>query len=402
MASMLHTLLGFLNRVFDKDPHQFLALRVDYSGGMLTWTIADGVLTITSSDTVVNVSVALSGYTLLTLAGYLAGQDGLQISALPSDGSSALSALVLVEGTGTTNQPNGDGIFAYTSLLWAYMGACANELVAVQAAIAAMPLEMSTTTADGEWLDFIGNMFGILRLPGEMDQSYGPRIPAEVVAPLSNGIAIQQAITNSTGQPCTITDVVEYGPAVPEFNAAINFDGSHDFNAAPEAIYCLFDCLVGYNMLNGPDPASFEAQITAQINRLRAAGTYLRNLTLTGSQMNEAVVPPADGIFEGYYGFNNPGGPYTHGASVVPLNGGISPPNTRAVQIALSTSNSVVPTTGWEPTGIIYGNTIWALYYPTPPAAGAYYVWLEVAASGAPGESPGNFTAVSSFTITVG
>jgi hypothetical protein len=93
------------------------------------------------------------------------------------------------------------------------------------------------------------------------------------------------------------------------------------------------------------------------------------------------------------YDFNNPGGSYVHGVSTVPLNGSITPAQSVATQVALSTSNSVVPTSGWEAAAIIYSNSLWAIYYTTPAGAGNYYVWVQTTA--------GTNSAVSSFTVPV-
>jgi len=93
------------------------------------------------------------------------------------------------------------------------------------------------------------------------------------------------------------------------------------------------------------------------------------------------------------YGFNNPGGSYVHGVSTIPLNGAITPAQGVATQVALSTSNSVVPSSGWETASVIYSNSLWAIYYTTPAAAGTYYVWVQTTA--------GANSAVSSFTIPV-
>jgi hypothetical protein len=295
-GSLLQTLLGYLNRVFDKDPHQFLGLRVDYGGSALTWTVAGGTLTLESADGFINISVALAGYTIASLAALLSTYNSLTVTGIPMDGTQNLSALTLIEGSNSSDNLNGDCIYAYSSLVWAYMGAMEQQLTAVAAAILALPLEMSTNSADGEWLDFIGGYYGVPRLPGEPDQLYGPRIPAEVVAPASNSLAIAQAITNTTGQPATVTDVIEYGPAVPEFNGEINFDGSHDFNASALPIYGLFDVAVGFDILNGGDPAAFEQTILAQVVRIRAAGTQLRNLTLQGGVMSDGAPAIADSL----------------------------------------------------------------------------------------------------------
>ncbi len=93
------------------------------------------------------------------------------------------------------------------------------------------------------------------------------------------------------------------------------------------------------------------------------------------------------------YTINNPGGSYTHGLGVIPLNGGVSPTQAVPTQVALSTSNTVAPATGWQAASNIYANTLWAIYYTTPTVAGDYYVWVETTSGAA--------QAVSSFTIAV-
>ncbi|HQT39180.1 MAG TPA: collagen-like protein [Acidocella sp.] len=93
------------------------------------------------------------------------------------------------------------------------------------------------------------------------------------------------------------------------------------------------------------------------------------------------------------YTVNNPGGTYTHALGVIPINGGIAPAQAVATQVALSTSNAVAPTSGWQAASNIYANTLWAVYYTTPAVAGNYYVWVETATGAA--------QFVSGFTIAV-
>jgi hypothetical protein len=134
---------------------------------------------------------------------------------------------------------------------------------------------------------------------------------------------------------------------------------------------------------------SFTAALTPS-----AAGSYYAwaqdpatGLTAVSAAITVAAAPSL------VFGFNNPGGTYTHGVSTVPLNGGITPPQSASVQIAMSTSNSVAPTSGWQPANILYGGALWGIYYTTPAAAGTYYVWAETTTGGS--------QAVSSFTISV-
>jgi hypothetical protein len=93
------------------------------------------------------------------------------------------------------------------------------------------------------------------------------------------------------------------------------------------------------------------------------------------------------------YSINNPGGTSTHGSGSIGLNGGISPAQSVATQVALSTSNSVAPTTGWEAATVFNNNTMWAIYYSTPANPGNYYVWVETTA--------GASQTVSTFTVSV-
>ena len=93
------------------------------------------------------------------------------------------------------------------------------------------------------------------------------------------------------------------------------------------------------------------------------------------------------------YGFNNPGGSYAHGAGTIGLNGPVSPAQVVGTQVALSTSSTVVPTSGWQAASIIDSNALWAAYYTTPATAGSYYVWIQTTA--------GASTAVSSFVVSV-
>ncbi|MDE8348949.1 MAG: collagen-like protein [Acidocella sp.] len=93
------------------------------------------------------------------------------------------------------------------------------------------------------------------------------------------------------------------------------------------------------------------------------------------------------------YTINNPSGSYTHGLGVIPINGSVSPAQVIATQVALSASNNIAPTSGWQPASNINANTLWAIYYNTPAVAGNYYVWVETTA--------GTAQLVSNFTIAV-
>ncbi|HKT53694.1 MAG TPA: hypothetical protein VJP88_04540 [Caulobacteraceae bacterium] len=289
------TLLAHLNRVFDKDPGRFVALRIAYAGA-LTWTIADGVLTFTPGLGAPLV-YDLSQFTLGQLVADLAGRDGFTVTYLDPE-RSGLSALVLLDGAGDLDAFNGDTLLGYTSLLWALFEAAATQLKALTAACAGAPAEMATTTGDGTWLDELGSYYGVTRQAGEADAQYGPRIIAQAVRPIANNVALEVAIQSYTGQPVTVEDVIVYIGEFPLYNGAINFDGTHTFNATGVPNYGLFDVTVTYDIVHGGDITSFLTTVTSIVNNLRAAGTHMRSLALSsaGTPISDTFTPPTDAV----------------------------------------------------------------------------------------------------------
>lgn len=288
-------LLSFLSRVFNRNPEKFLAFRLRYSGGM-TWRVADAVLyTTVTGGPGQNLTIDLTAYRIVELVNFLAAQPGYSVLYADQTELAGLSARVLLDGTNDIALSNGDHISGYTNVLWAYFEAVASELARAEAQILEMLKQMSTRTASLEWLDELGGYYGIPRLAGELDNSYGPRIIAEVLRPRANNVAMEAAIKEFTGQSATVTDVVLYGPTFPLFNGAINFDGSHTYNAESVPLYGLFDVEYGYDLLNGGDISNFAQVVRDLINRLRDAGTHLRALNLTGSALMDTFTAPTDG-----------------------------------------------------------------------------------------------------------
>lgn len=288
-------LLGWLNRVFDKNPAPALALRLSYNGTGMTWQVDDGVLTtIVTGGTGTNLSVDLSQYTLTGLVNYLAAQPGYSVLYADTGDLAPLSALVLIDDANDIAKSNGDHLYAYTNPNYAVLEAYADELEQAAAQIPLLPAELATNTADGEWLDLLGSYYAVPRLAGEGDRQYGDRIIAEVLRPKSNNVALEDAIRTFTGQAVQVTDVVEYANPVPAYDASITHNGTHTHNATAKPIYGLFDVQTGYDLLGGTDPTSFRQTVTDLVNRLRAAGTFMRALSLQGSAISDAVTPPTD------------------------------------------------------------------------------------------------------------
>jgi len=134
---------------------------------------------------------------------------------------------------------------------------------------------------------------------------------------------------------------------------------------------------------------SFTASLTPAVSGTYYAWAQDPSSGLTAA--SSAIVVTAAAALT--YGINNPGGTYVHGVTAIGLNGSISPPQNVATQVALSTSNTVVPTADWQASNVIYDNALWANYYTAPATPGAYYIWVQTAS--------GTNSTVSTFTITV-
>ncbi|HCE08618.1 MAG TPA: hypothetical protein DEQ40_08460 [Oxalobacteraceae bacterium] len=301
---LTQTLLGYLNRVFNKDPQQTLAIQFSYAGTNMSWVVAEKVLTVSVVGGIgAGFSVALESYTLASLAAYIASLNGFTVTALAPDLQlRALAASVLLDGTGNQNSSGGNNLYCYTSNLYSYYEAVADELNTAETAVVECIKQISilqedqTPSAAGIWLDEIGGYYAVPRITGESDSSYGPRIISEVLRPRANNVALEAAIKAFTGQQTSVVDASVPSFSVPIFNAAQTFNGGNLYNSTGSFQYNIFDVSVGYDLLFGGDPTTFKNTVTAVVDRLRDAGTHMRSLLLTGSIVSDTLTPPEDGF----------------------------------------------------------------------------------------------------------
>lgn len=201
-ATALQRLLKYPHAaVFDKDPLAELALRVRHPDGC-TWTVAAGVMTVTAGST--PYTYQLTAYTVDTLADALVA-DGFDVVRVNSQ-YGHLSALALVEGSNDQWLSNGDHLRVFTSLMWALFQGYSREVDAAQEQIRQALLQMVITTAEGEWLDLWGSLYGIARLDGELDANFRLRIPREAFRLRVNPRAIEAAIKELTGKDVVILE----------------------------------------------------------------------------------------------------------------------------------------------------------------------------------------------------
>lgn len=200
--TMLKRLLGSLHSaVFDTSPDAGLAFFIRHPDGVV-WSVADEVL-------VATVTGQSKSYPLATMTiGQLAGQlviDGFEVSGLSSE-FSGLSASVLIDGYGNTANSNGDRLYAFRDYLRVLLGGYARELRTAKLQISEAVKQMVITQAEGEWLDLWGALYNTPRPQGMLDQAYQPLIPQEAFRLRVNGLAIEKAILDLTGQRVNIEE----------------------------------------------------------------------------------------------------------------------------------------------------------------------------------------------------
>lgn len=291
-------LLRRLHRVFDLDPARFLALRFDSTTGPMRWKVADARLTtsgVTAPATPLDLD--LTQYTIAGLANEIAARTGYEVHYLADPDLANLSARCLIDGNGDPAESNGDHLYGYTSLVWAYMEAMALELGEAEAQIPEALKQLSLKTAEGAWLDEIGGYYGVAREVGEPDSVYGPRIVAEVLRPRCNNVAIEAALLTYTGQAATVRDVTQAQDVVPMYDASWDHDATIQHGPGSVLRYGLFDVEYSQDVFSGGSSAAFTASVRAVIERLRAAGTQLRALVLREPAVVDAwPFEPDDGV----------------------------------------------------------------------------------------------------------
>lgn len=277
-------LLSYLHRVFDKDPASFLGLRVTCDSGAMTWTIADMTLTLTPVGGYAQpLTIDLNAYTVATLAQFIGFQRGYLVPYRDTSTSlSGLSALVLMDGAGDVSLSNGDHIYGFTSLLWAYVNTAANEVGAAQTQIENMLLQMSTTTARDEYLDLLGTYYDVPRPDGQLDSGYAPGIIASVLLPSSNNIGMQLALQSRfPGTNAIVIDSYLDNGNLLIRDGSIHFDSEFVHNSLGLGVTNgLFDVLFSFDFAGPISGAQYLPLLIAAVNGYRAAGTYIRRISL--------------------------------------------------------------------------------------------------------------------------
>lgn len=276
-----------LHSAFFDEPEAIQAFRIQRP--TVAWSVSGDTIRCVEGG-VELFSGSLTAYTLRSLVQALEA-SGVGVSDLIQQPERVMSATVLLDGSG-----NGGPVMAYSSLIWSIGEALSRELDRARLAGGGALVEANLATATGEWLDLWGQHFGIARLLGEGDDEYSRRIVVEVIRPRCNNVAMEVALGEAFGQAVTVTDVQEWGGASPVFDGTVDYDGTANFDASAAPIYGLFDVSVGFDLLGGQQPADYLETVRAVVDRMRAAGTYLRALVLSDSVLSDQVSAASDSL----------------------------------------------------------------------------------------------------------
>lgn len=290
-------LASYLHRVFSKDPEPFLAIRLRYDGSM-SWKVADGFLTTEiegGSGAALNVD--LSAYTIASLVTYLSAQTGYSVAFSVSGQQSVLSAQVLLDGGNNQDVSNGDHLYGYASLLWAYLEANAMELQEAKKNISEMLLQMSVSTAGNEWLDELGDYYDCPRLVGENDTIYARRIIASIIRPKGNNIVIEMAIKSAAnGFAASVLDTASVEPAALMLRKGeFRYNSEYTRTPSKKQFYGLFDVTAVFDLLSAESYSALLVRIRAAVDENRDMGTKMRQLTVAGV-ISDTAGPSSDAI----------------------------------------------------------------------------------------------------------
>lgn len=197
---MLDRLLSSIYSALDKSPQKRAAFGFSRDDG-IGWRVAGRVLTLTTGSGALVGEYDLRRMTVGELVEQIEASGGF-VSFVDDDFRGRLAATLL---PGRQSAPGGStlAVYAYDSLLWAILDAYSVELEAASTEIDKVAAALAIPTAEGDWLDFWGDYFGVAR-GNRGDVAYRAHIVAEATAERSNPIAIERAIFKATGRQVEI------------------------------------------------------------------------------------------------------------------------------------------------------------------------------------------------------
>ena len=197
---MLERLLRSLYSALDASPRPQIALRLRHPDKVL-WSVQGRKLALRTEAGASWPPLDLRTLDFTGLAQWLEAH-GFTVLYRNHDLASR-SAASLISGASGESLSNGDALLAYDSLVWSLLDACAVELEDVAASIDEALRQLYIETAEGDWLDYWGEFFGLPR-EARGDDPYRRFLIDETLRPRSNAIAIEKAVKELVGKTIKI------------------------------------------------------------------------------------------------------------------------------------------------------------------------------------------------------
>lgn len=200
-TQMPDILSAFPPSLYSHDPQRIGSLTVTVGTG---WRVDGDLLEVTGGA--VPFVCDLREFTLgqlaaaLTTAGYTTSVRG---------GWSGLAATTLVDGHGRfADSPH---LYSFTTVLFRLLRSIVLIWDRLADDLDLGIAQMDLRQAEGEWLDFWGNLYGVGRPALEEDSRYRTRIAYLTLRPRANGVAIEDAIRAIYGVAATVDDADPIG-----------------------------------------------------------------------------------------------------------------------------------------------------------------------------------------------
>lgn len=257
---MRSRLLSTLYSAFDQNPHAVSAMTLSHPDGV-DWSLVNRRLVVRTEGGELLVDFDLTTVGTVLNAANILMAAGVLVSSIRSE-SATLSAVVLMDGEGRESQLT-NVISGHRSALWGLIEGYATELQSAESAVPQALEQAKLHTAKGDWLDFWGIYFSVLRRSGQTDDAYLASIVAETLRAKSNKYAIENAVLNITSTQIQITE-----PWQRIFRLDVSaLSGSHALHDGVN---------VGYHLIRPiiPSNSDYDA-VMAVIDKTRAAGVMV-------------------------------------------------------------------------------------------------------------------------------
>lgn len=254
MASngIFQSLLSRLNRVFNKDPRAVTAFQIK-SPVAAKMVIEDRTLVVTGigqSKPLLTVSLvdpydAAKSITIARLYRLLEETQGFTVQNLAPT-VAPLGALSIIEGEYNLQAGEFHNVVASTALLWAIFRPVARLLEQSRGDIDKAVQQLGFVTAEGDFLDYWGEIFGIPRFikeevrvsngvetivrTVEADYEYSTRLLWETVKPRLNNKALEDILTRGVGLDTQVVDLSTKMLLTDGYNNPTHLEAGQEFS----------------------------------------------------------------------------------------------------------------------------------------------------------------------------